>query len=89
MFPNHSLVSMDDVVAAAIQLKPFKKVSVLQCAKHKKPFVMYYQAPCDMLICHDCNVFDHNDHQCHPISDKTVFKKHKEEIESHLQHTQQ
>ena len=42
-----------------------------------------------MLICQDCNVFDHKDHKCHPISDESVFKKHKEEIESHLQHTEQ
>ena len=88
VFASHGIVSMDDVIAAAVQLKPFKKASVLQCVKHKKPLAVYCQAPCDMLICHDCTIFDHKDHECRPISDESVFKKHKEEIESHLQHTQ-
>ena len=88
-FTGHVIMSISDVLVAASQFKPIKEPTMLQCPKHKKPLDVYCHSPCDNLICHDCMIRIHKDHKCNPISDKSVFKKHKKEIIDNLLLTEQ
>ena len=86
-FSGHEIISIDRFLIAASQLKPVKKPSTLQCSRHNKPLDVYCHSPCDKLICHDCTIRVHRDHECDPISEEGVLKRHKQEIDENLLHT--
>ena len=84
VFSGHTILGINQVRIATSQLKPIKKLTVLHCPKHKKPLTVYCHSPCDQLICHDCTIRIHKDQECDPISEESVFRKYKQEIDDGL-----
>ncbi len=52
------------------------------CEKHPQTELRIYCDTCKELICYDCTIRLHKDHNCDPVTD--VFPKHREELVSSL-----
>ena len=80
-FSSHKVISLatltEDISAT---VSPFKKT--VFCSKHMKKEADLYCDTCDELICHDCIVRVHRDHQYDLVGDS--FDRHREIIESGL-----
>ena len=87
LFSGHEIIDISEVTATDSQIPPMKHRS-LECPKHDKNLCIYCHK-CDILICGDCTIRDHREHDYDPISDKSVYAKYREEIESNLQETRQ
>ena len=68
------------------QLVPPKK-KVMFCSKHPTKELDLYCERCDELVCRDCTVRVHRDHQYDLVTD--AFQKHKEVLVTSLQPVQQ
>ena len=66
-------------------MPPVKKV--LQCSKHPAKELDLYCESCEQMICRDCILKVHRNHQYNLASD--AFPKHKDEIASSLQPVEQ
>ena len=80
-FTYHTIVGMNEVLADATNLLPTKK-QVPRCKKHSSKKLKIYCNTCSELICSDCTIGLHKDHNYELVLD--VFPKHKEEIVSSL-----
>ena len=80
-FAGHKIVGINEVLADATKLLPPKK-QVPQCKKHSSKKLKIYCNTCFELICSDCMIGLHKDHNYELVLD--VFPKHKEEIVSSL-----
>ena len=80
-FAGHKIVGMNEVLADATKLLPTKK-QVPRCKKHSSKKLKIYCNTCSELICSDCTIGLHKDHNYELVLD--VFPKHKEEIVSSL-----
>ena len=78
---NHQIVTLEEVNAQATNLIPPKK-AVPRCRKHSNKKLKIYCETCRELICSDCTIRVHKDHNYDLVAD--VFPKHKEEIVSSL-----
>ena len=78
---GHKIVRMNEVLADATKLLPTKK-QVPRCKKHSSKKLKIYCNTCSELICSDCTIGLHKDHNYELVLD--VFPKHKEEIVSSL-----
>ena len=74
---SHEISSLNDVEETASKMVTPKKVTTL-CAKHPTELIKMYCETCDELICRDCTVKTHRDHNYDLISD--VFPKHRDAI---------
>ena len=63
---NHKIVSLNDVAASAYQLLPEKEK--IKCFIHNKRLKIFCRT-CGELICHDCIVRIHKDHNYDLVSD--------------------
>ena len=63
---NHKIVSLNDVAASAYQLLPEKQK--IKCFIHNKRLKIFCRT-CGELICHDCIVRIHKDHNYDLVSD--------------------
>ena len=80
-FKDHTLLSTDQVRADAIKvLLPNKEP--LQCEKHPTMELRMYCETCSELICSDCTIRLHKDHEYDVVDD--VFPRHKKTLESSL-----
>ena len=78
---THHIITLDEVQAQATKLIPPKK-AVPRCTKHSNKKLKIYCETCEELICSDCTIRVHRDHNYDLVVD--VFPKHKEEIISSL-----
>ena len=83
-FAGHEISSLEDVEKEVAALVPPKKV-VMTCSKHPNEQLKLYCETCDELICRDCTVKAHRDHQYDLVND--CFQKHKDAILKSLQPT--
>ena len=80
-FTNHQLTSLDEVATSASQLIHGKQEKAMNCSKHDRSFKIFCET-CEELICRDCTIGDHKNHDCTPIKDS--YDKHRQELETSL-----
>ncbi len=78
---QHKLISLDELKAQVTSLIPPKK-AVPHCPKHSGNDLKIYCDTCSTLICMDCTIRLHKDHNYDLVAD--VLTKHKEELVSSL-----
>ncbi len=78
---NHKLISLDELKAQVTSLVPPKK-AVPHCPKHSEKALKIYCDTCSTLICKNCTIRLHKDHNYDLVAD--VLTKHKEELVSSL-----
>lgn len=85
MFSQHVIKSLEEMahtsVDTMITAKKSEKLEVQSCKKHNKPLEIYCET-CDEVICSNCTVKLHKDHEYDLISD--TYEKQQQIIESHL-----
>ena len=85
-FSSHVIISLDQLTGDVINLVPPVQKS-LQCSKHPEKQLDIYCETCEELICRDCIVQVHRDHEYDVVGD--AFPKHKEVIVASLQPVEQ
>ena len=83
---HHQLTSLDEVTASDVSstsqlLAPAKQEATLTCSSHNKKMKLYCET-CDSVICRDCTVRTHKDHEYDLVS--ASYPKHKEALEKSL-----
>ena len=81
MFADHEVVALSEFEKKAKQFDALKKVT-LYCPIHKGKELELYCETCGELICHNCTVKKHKDHQYDLVTD--TFEQHKAEITASL-----
>ena len=81
-FAEHEIATLGQIEANVAQLAPPKKV-VMKCSKHPSEELKIYCETCNELICRDCTVKAHRDHQFDLVGD--CFPKHRDAIIASLQ----
>ena len=79
---SHEILSFDEVAVAASAMKNSKKIAML-CPKHPMVPMKIYCETCDELICRDCTIRTHNEHNYGLIAE--CFPKHREAIVASLE----
>ena len=85
-FSSHEIISLDQLTGDVTNLVPPVK-KVLQCSKHPDKQLDLFCETCEEMICRDCIVRVHRDHQYDLVRD--AFPKHKDVIASSLQPVEQ
>ena len=83
-FANHKMASLDEVtasVSSTSQLLPAKQEPTLTCSTHGKKLKLFCET-CDSVICRDCTVRTHKDHEYDLVS--ASYTKHCQELEHSL-----
>ena len=83
---SHEIISLDQLTGDVTNLIPPVK-KTLQCSKHPDKQLDIYCESCEELICRDCIVRVHRDHQYDLVRD--AFTKHKDAIVASLQPVEQ
>ena len=83
---SHQIVSIQEFQAQAAKLMAAKK-KIQSCEKHRGNELKIYCETCKELICDDCTIRLHRDHNYDLVAD--VFPKHKEELVSSLKPVKQ
>ena len=65
-FVDHKITSLNEVATSASKLLTEKQK--IKCSTHNKPLEIFC-GPCEELICHDCTVRIHRDHDYDLVSD--------------------
>ena len=78
---NHTIVSLNELKDQVTSLVPIKK-AIPECPKHPENTLKMYCTTCSTLICTDCTVRFHKDHNYDLVVD--VIDQHKEELVSSL-----
>ena len=76
-FKEHEILNFDELAAAASAMKNSKKV-VMLCSKHPTEPMKIYCETCDKLVCRDCTVRTHREHNYDLVTE--CFPKHREAI---------
>ena len=73
--PNagHQILSLDEVASTAHQLSRAKQ-DLMSCTDHNKPLDLFCES-CQQLICHDCTVKKHKDHNYDLVTDTYCQRK--------------
>ena len=79
---SHEVISLDQLEGDVTKLVPPKK-TIMYCPEHPGKELDLYCETCDELICRDCIVRVHRDHQYDLTTD--AFPKHRDTIVSQLQ----
>ncbi len=74
---GHETISLEEVASTVYQLPRAKPDAIEHCTDHNKPFEIFCET-CDQLICHNCTVRKHRDHDYDVVSD--TYSKHEDEI---------
>ena len=83
-FASHQIASLDEVtasVSSTSQLLPAKQEPTLTCSTHEKKLKLFCET-CDSVICRDCTVRTHKDHEYDLVS--ASYTKHCQELEHSL-----
>ena len=83
---HHKIVTLNELQTQAANLILPKKV-IPNCPKHPENALKIYCETCSTLICNDCTIRLHRDHNYDLLAD--VFHKHKEELVSSLKPVKQ
>ena len=83
---NHQLLTIKELETQATSLVPPKKEAP-RCPKHTNKKLKIYCETCKELICNDCTIRLHRDHNYDLLAD--VFPRHKEELVSSLKPVKQ
>ena len=81
---HHQIISLDEVtasVSSTSQLLTAKQEPTLTCSTHGKKMKIYCET-CDGVICRDCTVRTHKDHEYDLVS--ASYTKHCQELEHSL-----
>ena len=78
---HHQIITLDEVQAKATNLILPKKL-VSYCPRHSENVLKIFCETCSVLICNDCTIRLHKDHNYDLVGD--VFLKHKQEIVTSL-----
>ena len=81
-FTDHEVVALNEFEKKVKQLDTLKKVT-LYCSLHQDKKLELYCESCEELICHNCIVKKHKDHQYDLITD--TFEQQKAEITASLE----
>ena len=81
-FTEHEIATLGQIEADVAQLVPPKKIA-MTCPKHPSKKGKTYCETCNELICRDCTVKAHRDHQFDLVGD--CFPKHRDAIIASLQ----
>ena len=81
IWKTHKIITLDEVQAQATKLIPPKRL-ISYCPRHPESVLKIFCETCSVLICNDCTIRLHKDHNYDLVGD--VFLKHKEEIVSGL-----
>ena len=79
---SHEVITIQQLTSDATKLVPSKK-QAMPCSKHPPKDLDLFCDTCDELICRDCIVRVHRDHQYDLVGD--AFPKHKDVIDASLQ----
>ena len=82
MFSKHEVVGIDEFEKKVKQLDALKKVT-LYCSLHQGKELELYCESCEELICHNCTVKKHKNHQYDLVSD--IFEEQKAKITTSLE----
>ena len=82
MFTKHEVVGIDEFEKKVKQLDALKKVT-LYCSLHQGKELELYCESCEELICHNCTVRKHKNHQYDLVSD--IFEEQKAKITTSLE----
>ena len=82
MFAKHEVVGLDEFEKKLKQLDALKKVT-LYCLLHQGKELELYCESCEELICHNCTVKKHKDHQYDLVSD--IFEEQTAKITALLE----
>ena len=85
-FSSHEVITLNQLEGDVAQLVPPKK-KVMLCSKHPTKELDLYCETCEELVCRDCTVHVHRDHQYDLVSD--AFQKHKDVLVASLQPVEQ
>ena len=83
-YTGHEISSLEDIEKEVAALVPPKKV-VMTCPTHPSKKLKLFCETCNELICRNCTVKAHRDHQYDLVND--CFQKHKDAILKSLQPT--
>ena len=81
-FSSHEVITLAQLEGDVAQLVPPKK-KVMFCSKHPTKELDLYCETCEELVCRDCTVRIHRDHQYDLVTD--AFQKHKDVLVTSLQ----
>ena len=76
---DHKITSLDKVATSASKLVPKKQE--IKCSSHNEPLRIFCET-CEELICHDCTVRIHRDHDYDLVFD--CYPKHCQILETNL-----
>ena len=85
-FSTHEIIGFDQLTGDVTNLVPPVK-KVLQCSKHTDKQLDLFCETCEEMICRDCIIQVHRDHQYDLVRD--AFPKHKDVIVASLQPVEQ
>ena len=85
-FSSHEVITLDQLEGDVARLVPPKK-KVMFCSKHSTKELDLYCETCEELVCRDCTVRVHRDHQYDLVTD--AFQKHKDVLVTSLQPVEQ
>ena len=71
---THQTLSLEEVANTAYQLPQAKPEATDNCTDHNKPLEIFCET-CEELICHNCTVKKHKDHDYDVVID--TYKKHR------------
>ena len=74
---SHQILSLEEVATIAYQLPHAKQDQAMACTSHNKPLEIFCET-CQQLICHDCTVRKHRDHNFDLVTD--TYPQHKDTI---------
>ena len=80
---SHQITDIKDVDSNVYSMK--QRV-IMNCTNHNKPLEIFCET-CQYLICHNCTIRHHRDHDYDIVTD--VFPKHRQNIELALQQVKQ
>ena len=85
-FSSHEIISLDQLTGDVTNLVPPVK-KVLRCSMHTEKQLKLFCETCEEMICRDCIVRVHRDHQYDLVRD--AFPKHKDVIVASFQPVEQ
>ena len=78
---KHHIMDLSDVAASAFQLPSAKDETSLTCSSHGKPLEIFCET-CEAVICHNCTVRIHKNHDYDLVVDS--YPKHRQKLEEAL-----
>ena len=76
---GHQILTLDQVASTAHQLPRAKQEQSMICTDHNEPLKIFCES-CQQLICHDCTVKKHRDHNYDLVND--TYRQHKDTIDT-------